>query len=160
MPVSWRMQDWEGNGYCDYEGYGFSGGADDKPKRRTYFTWASEVKQKAGLVEPLGCLVVLPELKKAYASGMSSTQTATSIKKGVPATAKKPRGRKPKASATKPAATKPRGRKKASATKVPYSVKELRQMAKEAGFSGYSKLTKDELVKLLTTGQKKKTKMD
>ena len=23
MPVSWRLQDYEGNGYCDYDGYGF-----------------------------------------------------------------------------------------------------------------------------------------
>ena len=45
MPVSYRLQDWEGNGYCDYQGYGnpyLTGG-------ENYFSCMSNQYKNAGL---------------------------------------------------------------------------------------------------------------
>ena len=44
MPVSYRIQDWEGNGYCNYEGYGnpyISGG-------ENYFSCMSNQYKNSG----------------------------------------------------------------------------------------------------------------
>ena len=87
-----------------------------------------------------------PEVVKEEAPKAEAKKPAA--KKATPATAKKP-------AATKKAAEKPKTSKSKKVDYTKLTIPELKNIAKEKELKGYSKMTKQELVDLLT--KKKKT---
>jgi hypothetical protein len=68
MPVSYRLQDWEGNGYCDYQGYGNNNyyGGKSAGAKPNYFTWARQLLTSSGSKQTFGCFISQAKVKNLY----------------------------------------------------------------------------------------------
>jgi hypothetical protein len=91
MPVSYRLQDWEGNGYCDYQGYGNNNyyGGKSAGAKPNYFTWAKELLTSSGSKQTFGCFISQAKVKNLYKKtfgGPAKKTTKAPAKKATKAT--------------------------------------------------------------------------